>query len=237
MQLPLAIEFPDTASFAGYEAGANTLLLDLLKKTAIGEGELQLYIWAERGLGKTHLLQSTCRFAAEKGRRTCYLPATVLREHGPQILNGLEDLDLIAIDDLEQIVLDLNWQKAMFSLINSCRNTSACLLLAAGKNIPELNLELADLYSRLGWGPVFEIKPLNDTRKKKVLQNRARQRSLELNDESVNYLLSRYPRDMHGLCDLLETLDKASLSAQRRLTVPFIKSVLEVKQAGRLDKQ
>ncbi len=227
MQLPLAIEFPESACFANFEAGSNLLLLDLLKKVATGEGELQLYIWSATGLGKTHLLQSACKLAAELGRQACYLPYAVLQQHGPQILNGLDTLDLVAIDDLDHIVQDIDWQKAIFTLINECRSTSTQLLFAARQNLPELSLDLADLDSRLSWGPVFEIKQLSDAKKKKVLQDRARMRSLELSDESVNYLLTRFPRDMCKLCELLETLDKASLSAQRRLTVPFIKTVLE----------
>lgn len=227
MQLPLAIEFPETATFDSYQVGSNVLLLDLLRKSTIGSGELQLYIWAESSLGKTHLLQSACRAASVCGRQSCYLPLALMRQHGPQILQGLETLDLIAIDDLDQIISSLDWQKALFVLINACRAASVPLLFAAQRNVAELSLDLADLASRLSWGPVFEIKELKDADKKKVLQARAKRRSLELNNEAVNYLLDRYPRDMRQLCDMLELLDKASLSAQRRLTVPFIKTVLE----------
>lgn len=227
MQLPLAIDFPETATFDNYLSGPNVLLLDVLKKMTCNGGESQLYLWSEGGLGKTHLLQASCRASSATGNKSCYLPFSVMRRHGTQILQGLEKLDFIAIDDLDRIVADIGWQRAIFSLINDCRNNSVPLLFAARTNIAELQLQLPDLRSRLAWGPVFELRELDDHDKKNVLQERARQRSLELNDEAVNYVLSRYPRDMRHLFELLDRLDRASLSAQRRLTVPFIKSVLE----------
>jgi len=51
--------------------------------------------------------------------------------------------------------------------------------------------------------------------------------SKELNDEVLNYLLVRENRDMNNLYQLLDRLDKASLAARRKLTIPFIKKILE----------
>jgi DnaA family protein len=227
MQLPLAIVFPESATFENYEAGSNAFLLKMLEEIASGRGESQLYIWGNSGLGKTHLLQSTCRAASQVNRRSCYLPLSVMLQNGPGILQGLDNLDLIALDDLDRVITEDRWQNEVFSLINHCRTASVTLVFAARVNINGLNIQLADLKSRLAWGPVFEIRELDDESKKKVLKARAGQRNLELNDDAVNYMLSRYSRSMQQLCLLLERLDKASLSAQRRLTVPFIKSVLE----------
>jgi DnaA family protein len=227
MQLPLAIEFPENATFDSFLPGSNTLLLELLRRTANSQHELQLYIWSAPGLGKTHLLQAACRAAAEIGRQACYLPFDVMNQTGPQLLDGLETLDLVAVDDLDQIITAEGWQQAIFSLINRCRANNVPIVFAARSNIARLNLQLADLKSRLSWGPLFEIKELTDAEKMQVLQLRARQKSLELGDEVGRYLLSRYPRDMRQLCDLLDKLDKASLAAQRRLTIPFVKEILE----------
>ena len=226
MQLPLAIEFPESATLDSFIPGANTLLLELLRNIARGEGEAQLYIWSATGMGKTHLLQATCRMAADNGRKTCYLPFDVMQQHGPNILDGLEMLDLVALDDLQRIVRIDGWQQAVFSLINRCRAASTAIVFAASASTAELDLQLRDLESRLAWGPIFELRELADEDKLKVLQARAGKRSLELSDETGRYLLSRYPRDMRYLCDTLDRLDRASLAAQRRLTIPFIKTVL-----------
>jgi DnaA family protein len=90
----------------------------------------------------------------------------------------------------------------------------------------QLSLSLPDLRSRLGWGVVYQLKPLNDSQRMKALQLRARQKGCEMPDETAAYLLRRLPRDLPALFDLLERLDEASLAAQRKLTVPFVKSVL-----------
>ncbi len=47
-------------------------------------------------------------------------------------------------------------------------------------------------------------------------------------EETANYLLTRRKRDMASLYALLDRLDLESLKAQRRLTIPFVKTVLVV---------
>jgi DnaA family protein len=226
MQLPLAIAFPDTATLDSFNPGPNGLLLELLHRCANLQGEPQLYCWGDAGLGKTHLLQATCRAASENGYSSCYLPVSELLEYGPQSLDGLEAVRLLALDEVDRLAGRDEWERALFSLINRCRAAGGCLLLAARANIGELAWALPDLVSRLAWGPVFQVRPLTDAGKLDVLQARARRRGIELNDEVGRYLLTRYPRDMRYLCEQLDTLDRASLAAQRRLTIPFIKEVL-----------
>lgn len=228
MQLPLAIEFPETATFDSYITGPNGLLLELLQQSARAAGEQQLYCWSESGLGKTHLLQASCRAAAEHGLSSCYLPLSQLLRHGAEALEGLESVKLLALDELQSIAGEALWEQALFSLINVCRAAGSRLILAARANINELPWQLPDLLSRLAWGPVFQIQSLADVDKLVVLQTRASRRGIELSDEVGNYLLSRFPRDLPYLCRQLDTLDRASLAAQRRLTIPFIKQVLEM---------
>ena len=87
-------------------------------------------------------------------------------------------------------------------------------------------LELADLQSRLEWGPVFRLHALTEADKGSVFAFRARQRGLRLTPEAVEYVMRRAPRDMTSLLALLDTLDKASLAQQRSLSVPFIRDAL-----------
>jgi DnaA family protein len=100
------------------------------------------------------------------------------------------------------------------------------LYVSAKSSPASLNIKLADLISRLNWGPVYQLQVLEDADKVQAMQQRADQRGFELPDEVANYLLSRYPRDLHSLFALLDRLDFASLQAQRRLTIPFVKSHL-----------
>ena len=64
------------------------------------------------------------------------------------------------------------------------------------------------------------------SRNASLSSRRARLRGLELPPETGRYLLNHYRRDMASLCALLDELDLASLAAQRRLTIPFVKGIL-----------
>ncbi len=50
--------------------------------------------------------------------------------------------------------------------------------------------------------------------------------------ETANFLLVRSKRDMSSLYRILDTLDQAAMKAQRRLTVPFVKEVLDANPSG-----
>jgi len=102
-------------------------------------------------------------------------------------------------------------------------------LLVATRAAPSaLPFDLPDLVSRLGAGLVYQLRPADEEYSLQALQLRAGQRGFELPDDTARYLLKRMPRDLPALMSLLERLDSASLVAQRRLTVPFVKSVLSL---------
>jgi DnaA family protein len=78
---------------------------------------------------------------------------------------------------------------------------------------------------------VYQVRDLDEAGRVDALQRRAAQRGLQLPQETSEYLLRRMPRDLPSLFEILDQLDEASLVAQRRLTVPFIRDALE-KLAG-----
>jgi DnaA family protein len=205
------------------------LPLKLLQSAASG-GEQQLYLWGPEKAGKSHLLQATCRAAGAMERVASYLPLGSfpvgdLRAQA-EILDGLESLELVCLDDLHCIAGDRQWEEAIFDLINRIRQVGSTLVCAAREIPGQLGLGLEDLVSRLCWGPVVRLNELDDSRKAEALQQRARSRGLTLSAEACSYILSRYPRDLASLLKSLERLDYASMVAQRRLTIPFIKQVL-----------
>jgi DnaA-homolog protein len=71
------------------------------------------------------------------------------------------------------------------------------------------------------------LRELDDEGRIEALRLRAAQRGLELPYDTSEYLLKRVPRDLRSLFDILDELDEASLVAQRRLTIPFIREALE----------
>ena len=121
----------------------------------------------------------------------------------------------------------LVWEEALFDLINRMRETGNSLLLAAATSPEAMQVQLPDLRSRLAWGPVFQLQSLSDAEKYEALRIRANQRGLELPGNVAEYLMRHYPRDLFGLFERLEMLDTAAMAMQRKLTIPFVKSVLE----------
>jgi DnaA family protein len=220
-QLTLGINLRDDATFDNYFAGQNEQVIHSL----LDQQEPYVFLFGDTGCGKSHLLQAACHQAGINNLPVVYLP---LAEEGlmPAMLEGLENMSLIALDDLDCVIGDDDWEYALFNLYNGVRDKGGNMLISSKEPLASLAIKLADLKSRLSWGPIFQLNVLTDKEKQFALQQRAKNRGLELTDDVVNYLLKRSPRDMNSLFTLFEKLDKASMVEKRRLTIPFIKNYL-----------
>jgi DnaA family protein len=186
-----------------------------------------VYLWGEAGTGKSHLLQAACHAAGRQQHTAIYLPLAAEPDLNPQVLTDLEQAaQVICIDDLQTVAGDADWERSLFNLFNRARDNGARLLIAADASPGALALNLPDLASRLSWGTVFRLKALGDKDKVAALQLRAEARGLQLSDDVARFLLSHATRDMHSLFALLVRLDEASLRAQRKLTIPFVRQFL-----------
>ncbi len=224
-QLPLGLVIPERVNLDSFSPGDNASVLDAIAR--LSDGQLsQLYLWGNSGTGKTHLLQAACQLVAEQGKTVAYLPLQELLSHSVDVLTGLDAMQLICIDNLGSVAGHADWQEALFNLYNRIREQGNQVLFAARKLPAETGINLPDLVSRLGWGETYAVQELTEADKLEVLQIRANGQGLELPDETASYLIRRYPRDMVSLMALIEKLDRASLAASRRLTVPFVKEVL-----------
>lgn len=228
VQLPLAIKVSESASFDNF-IGADDFMQDSLRQLASVDAAAVVYLWGSSGSGKSHLLQAVCQQLGETGKSAAYLPLEELVQYPPSMLEGMDALPVICVDDLQVIANNASWQQGLFHLFNQVHAQGGRLLFSATASPRELGLELQDLVSRLQWGPVFHLRVLDDEQKMDVLKLRARERGLELEDEPARYLLSRFPRDLNALFEVLDTLDAASMIRQRRITIPFIRDVFSGK--------
>jgi len=223
-QLVLPLRLSDHAVFASFHARGNepvvAALEGLAADSAAGPG---CWLWGGASTGKTHLLQAVCDVA---GDRSAYVPLATLGEAGPDILEGLENRELVCIDDIDTVASDDDWEFALFSLCNQLTDAGGQLLVSARSSPRECALRLPDLASRMSRLAVYQLQELQEQDRVTALQLRAAHRGLELPDETANYLLRRSRRDMASLYGLLDRLDLEALRAQRRLTVPFVRDVL-----------
>ncbi len=225
-QLPLRLRFPDSACFEDFAGAANAEAVSALGRLAQGAGE-RVFLWGAAHSGKTHLLQACCTAAGARQRRAAYVPLReAVRVHEPTLLDGLESCALICLDDVDALGGAGPWEHAVLHLYNRAADAGRALVLSARRPPAEVQVALADLRSRLAWGLTLRLQPLADEDKHRVLQQRARRRGFELPDAVAAYMLSRHRRDFPSLLALLDRLDAASLAAQRRLTIPFVRTLI-----------
>lgn len=226
-QLTLGVGLKDEATFANYYAGENSQLVEELKKSVQGQGERVIYFCGTGGEGRTHLLQACCHEANQYHLTSVYIPLENLPDFSPDIFQGLEMLSLVCIDDIHKIAGKPEWEEAFFHAFNRIRDAGSHLVVTA-QTLPKSLGVLADVESRLSWGMVFQLHALSDQEKLQVLMMRATRRGMTLVEEVGRYILNHCPRHMSTLFAALDALDKASLAAQRKLTIPFVKEVLQI---------
>ena len=227
-QLALAIKLNDEATLVDFNWGSNTLLQQQLHNMLTTRKDRLLYLWGALGSGKSHLLQACCQ-AVNSTQSAIYLPLALLKEWGPQTIEGLEEQTLICVDDIDVIAKDHAWEEALFHLYNKIKDMEKSILIISGNQSPAtIPIQLADLRSRLSWGLVIQLMELNDEDKINTLKLHALKRGFDLPGSVGQFLLNRCSRNMHDLHQLLNHLDDASLAAQRKITIPFVKSILNI---------
>lgn len=233
-QLALDIELRDDATFESFYVGRNQeAYLAALEIANQGKGIANhkthfVYLFGKRGVGRSHLLQAACHHARRMGTSAIYIPLEQINELSAHYMRGLENINLICIDDIQLMMGKEDWEEAFFHLFNQIQQQKSYLLVGADASPLYINIQLPDLKSRLSLGVAYHLEELEDDQKIEALMMRAHARGLELSRNVGQFLLSHCPRNMTKLFSTLEILDKASLMQQRRLTVPFIKEVLSL---------
>ena len=224
-QLPLAVGLRERSTFEAFVPGANNELLQRVRAVVAEPRRAVLWLWGSEGCGRTHLLLAACA-AASLGTRVAYLPLTQVGEAAMDFLGGATDAELLCLDDLDVAVGSPPLERALFALYRRLEERGGRIIAAAGSPPAALDWHLADIRSRFAAAEVFQLKALDEAAAEEALHRRAAARGLELPEETARYLLRRFPRDMRSLVRLLDDIDAAALSAQRRLTVPFVRGIL-----------
>ena len=224
-QLPLALRYPADQrfeSFVGPPEGA----LAALEALAATQGADWVYLSGATRTGKTHLALAVCAAAEQQHRRAAYLPMAAAAGRLRDALDALEGHDVVALDGLHAIAGAREDEVALFDFHNRARASGLNVLYTAHGSPDDIGLVLPDLRSRLQQCLRFMLHPLDDDGRRDVLRDRAQRRGLVVDDAALDWLLTRTDRDLGALVALLDRLDRASLAAQRRVTVPFLRQAL-----------
>lgn len=226
-QLALGVGLRDAATLDAFEPGDAGMALHWLR-AALGSGQAERgWLWGGAESGRSHLLQGACHAAVEAGERAIYLTPDVIRPAPEAMLEGLEQCRVVALDDVDALAGDGAAEAALFDLCNRLLAAGTLLLAAAGAAPLACGWRLPDLASRFAAATVFRLRPLDDDGRERALRRRARLRGIDLSSRTARYILTRLPRDAGALFALLDDLDEASLSAQRRVTIPFVRELLD----------
>ena len=183
-----------------------------------------IYLSGSKGSGKSHLLQGICHRAISEGHSAIYLTALSILE--PGVLEGLEQKDLVCLDDVDEILQLADWQRALFHLINSVKDAGNTLIVSSKIPVSVLKLELGDLDSRIRGAYLLSTDQLDDEQKLEVVERKARRRGFDISQEVCRFILGRSRRDMHNLARLVDQLDEQTLRRQKKVTIPFVKAAL-----------
>ncbi len=220
------LSLKQTASMDNLIQGSNGQAISETGDCAQKRNGTYLYLWGSEDTGKTHLITAAAKRADEKGLATAFIPLSQAQELSPEMLDHIEQMDLVCLDDVHYIAGDRVWEEALFHLFNRVREQGANLIITSDCGPSSLPIHLPDLVSRLASGTSYRLEPLDDSNKKELLIDKARERGMELMPETAGYILKNHSRNISALLELLDRLDQASLAAQRKLTIPFIRDLI-----------
>lgn len=223
-QLPLALRAPADRIFTTFVG--HPMPVALLRAVAGGESKDAVFVSGPAASGKSHLLLASVAEASRAGRRAAYVALAAARGRVRDALTAPELADLVALDGVDAVAGDREDEIALFDFHNRARGAGCALVYAARQAPAALALVLPDLRSRLSQCTQLPLDAPDDALRREVLRARAEWRGLAFDDAALDFLLRRVDRDLVSLIATLERLDSASLAAQRRITVPFLRDVL-----------
>lgn len=228
-QIPLDFEFRANKTFADYFPAANQEIVSHLQNCIAGVGEKQIFLWGHSGQGKSHLLHACCHQAQQQGLRSFYYDLSPKNLSDIDVFTGLDDYDLVCLDNIEHIAGKAGWELAFFNFFNRQRDLERKLILATSSSPTQISMRLPDLKTRINWGLSLKLQPFSDPDQIAALIFKADKMGFDLSTSAGHFLLTHYHKDLESLWTLLDTLDRASLIAKRKLTLPFLKRILITK--------
>jgi DnaA family protein len=227
-QIPLHVSFREDAVFEDYLPGENALAVGTLRHALAKLDDHLVYLWGGAGVGVSHLLQAAIHDLQSQGLSAVYLPLSECLDYGVDALEGLDECDAVGLDDIDLVAGNSQWQESLFHFYNRMRD-SGKLILVGGRCSPlQSEITLPDLKSRLSSGLTLNLVTMTDEERVDWLVWKGRRRGLVIEKDVAEFLINRHNQNMSELVATFDRLDSASLAEKRRITIPFLKQVLEL---------
>ena len=224
-QLALQIQINERASLNNFFVSKNNnKTIQVLKNILFSsDSGAQVFIDDLGSNGKSYLLQAICNDFSESNNSSIYIPMEEAINLDPSILEGVSELNLICIDDVDQINKRREWEIALFNLINECYEKE-CLLLFSG-SINKLEA-IPDLVSRIKKMEILRLEAIDDDELLEATQAISKNLNIEISDKNLNYLMNNSRRDIKTIFRTLSQLEKESLERKKSIGLNLIKEVI-----------
>ena len=184
---------------------------------------VQIFIDDLGSNGKSYLLQAICNDFSNSNNSSIYIPMEEAINLDPSILEGVSELNLICIDDVDLINNRREWEIALFNLINECYEKECFLLLSGSINKLEA---IPDLVSRIKKMETLRLEAINDDELLEATQAISKNLNIEISDKNMNYLINNSKRDIKTIFRTLSQLEKESLERKKSIGLNLIKEVI-----------
>ena len=187
------------------------------------------FLWGKKGTGKNYLLHSINREFLEKKLHSAFVSFDNNLVVNPSVLEGLEELDVIFIESMEQFPSSKEWELALFNLINACLLKDCKIFISSQVTAKHMEINLVDLKSRLLAFPAFELPEINEDEKLKAMQEAASRKGWELEDNVLSYILTHTSRNLSDLMSLMNELDTFSLEKKKKVSIALVRELISNK--------
>jgi|TARA_B110000444_G_scaffold220151_1_gene220753 DnaA-homolog protein len=220
-QIPINFSFIADKSFDNFVIGKNSIAVELLKDLTISNRTNIVFIRGNHSSGKTHL----CLAVNNSTNKSIFVlnRENILSANVQDILKN----DSLIIDDIDFLITNPTHEENIFVLLNEFILMNKTIIITSTEKLNNINFTIPDLVSRLKWDQIIEIPELNDDDKIKVLQKNAHERGWNLTPKVCDYIMNHYKRDLYFLCNCIKFIDETSLSLKKKITIPFIKKIIE----------
>ena len=202
---------------------ANSELVNLIHQLFQKKKASEIYIYGLTGQGKTHVLQGVVLKALEMDKNAIYIDC--IDSFPEHLFDFIGQLNFISFDNVD--LISSHNQETFFDLYNRARQ-SGVVILVSGSSLPSDLTVMKDLKTRLSLAAVYKLEELNDELTMDVLNKQMSDRNLTIDSKIYEYLFKNYSRDLNTLVSAMNELDKASLQSKKAISIPFVKTVLQL---------
>ena len=233
-QLHLDVKLDEAISLENFIDCSSTEIILQALRDFISESKMTrtFFLWGKEGTGKNYLLHSTNKKFLENNLHTAFISFTNNFFEDTSIFEGLEKMDVVFIEAIDQFPSDNKWELALFNLINACFAKGSQLLITSKLPAKDLEVKLPDLKSRLLAFLAFELPEITDEEKIRALKESANRKGLTFDEKVQSYVLNHTSRSLSDLLKLLVDLDTFSLERKRKISISLVKDLLANKEGS-----